>query len=361
RFQNGDLKEGVEGQLQTGVYKDSDNKTVVAAATKEMLYTGHVEEDENVNRFLLISNKKTGEARLVAVDIAVLGPQLDQKTNEDFVDNPAVNTISAEDTLNKEFRSTRMKQKVKRKERLLKVNIDNMKDQLKKTVEGVKINESESFSMLPDENEIKYRPLINRNASTRQQVYSLNDIVPEEILNSLEPEAHRILSSDLEQFSLSPFIKQPLVELQNSSVCDRVEKCELLLYINYLITYFKEPPKNIRRRFIICKSSQNVNSHILDNFSVSLNGVRTKPQSMMDKAIYHILVLSMIAFVYELDIEALARNIVVSIKKLQKMGKILAFSPHGENKNMMVLKVPLPSSSVVFGRNKHGKKTQKNI
>ncbi|RZB66621.1 DNA-directed RNA polymerase I subunit RPA49-like, partial [Asbolus verrucosus] len=339
KFQNSDLREGEETKLQAGVYKKSDNTTIVAAATNEILYTGSInrDDDDSVNRFLLISNKKTGKVRLVPVDIAILAPQLNQKEG-DVVDNANANSLNI---LNKEFGSKRIKRITEQRERL-KMNINDVKEQLEKTVEALEIKESESFSMGPGENDSMYRPHINRDASTKEQVYVLNEIVPENVLNSLEEEAQHVLSSDLEQFDVSPFIKQHLIQLQNSSVASRIEKCELLLYLHYLITFVNKPAKNITKRFIICESSQDVNNHILDNFSVTSNTGRTRPLSMKDKAICHILVLSMIGFDYQLDIETLAKSMKLGIKKLQEMGRILAFSPHGKDKSRMVLKIPLP-------------------
>lgn len=51
------------------------------------------------------------------------------------------------------------------------------------------------------ENTSIYRPKINREASTRDDVYNLEDLVPSHILNTLQSEAISIINTgDISQF-----------------------------------------------------------------------------------------------------------------------------------------------------------------
>lgn len=77
---------------------------------------------------------------------------------------------------------------------------------------------------------------------------------------------------------------------------------------------------------------------------INLYFFRTRPISIRDKTICYILVLAMIAFDYQLDLEQVSKNVKLGVKKLQEMGRVLAFSPHGKNKNSMTLKIPLPAA-----------------
>lgn len=52
-----------------------------------------------------------------------------------------------------------------------------------------------------NENTSIYRPKINRDASTRDDVYNLEDLVASHILSTLEPEAINIINNgDVSQF-----------------------------------------------------------------------------------------------------------------------------------------------------------------
>lgn len=52
-----------------------------------------------------------------------------------------------------------------------------------------------------DGNSSIYRPKINRDSSTRDDVYNLEDLVPSHILNTLQTEAINVINSgDVSQF-----------------------------------------------------------------------------------------------------------------------------------------------------------------
>lgn len=75
----------------------------------------------------------------------------------------------------------------------LQLNVESVKDQLEETVANVELDET--FSLKKDnlENESLYRPPIHRDASAREDVYVLSEIVPVHVLDSLEEEATQIL------------------------------------------------------------------------------------------------------------------------------------------------------------------------
>lgn len=63
---------------------------------------------------------------------------------------------------------------------------------------------------------------------------------------------------------------------------------------------------------------------------------------MKDKTVCYILVLAMICLNYEIECEPLSKALKIGVKKLQELGRILAFSSSGKNSNSMLLKLPLP-------------------
>ena len=151
----------------------------------------------------------------MAVDTAIVTPQCQPKKSSDVTDSSTLNPNNSISQLNKEFGSKKIKRITEQRERL-KMNIEDVQEQLEQTVAGefllcgliflfftsplvgVNFTGSESFVVESAENDSAYRPPINRDASTREQVYVLHDIVPENVLDSLEEEATNALSSDLD-------------------------------------------------------------------------------------------------------------------------------------------------------------------
>lgn len=70
--------------------------------------------------------------------------------------------------------------------------------------------------------------------------------------------------------------------------------------------------------------------------------LRGRPISLRDKTICYILVLAMIAMDFQIDVEALSKSVKVGVKKLHEITRVLAFSSHRKNKDLVILKLPLP-------------------
>jgi hypothetical protein len=328
--------------MPVGLYRKNKKTSIVAAATEDSLYTGSInrEEDKDANNhFLLAFNKKTGKVRLIAVDKTTMTNNFNPTVNNVVESRTIFDFNTSLNNLNKAFGSKKVKRITEQKERL-KMNIDNIKEQLEQTVANIKMNETESIVVESNENDSAYRPTIHRDASTVEQVYILSELVPDFVLDSLEKEANEVLSSDVDSIEMSELIKDKLRELQDSS--GDVNKCKLLLYIGYLMKYVMTPAKYITKRFVVCQSSREVNTHILDNFSVTTSAGRGRPISLRDKTICYILVLAMIAMDFQINVEALSKSVKVGVKKLHEITRVLAFSSHRKNKDLVILKLPLP-------------------
>lgn len=143
------------------------------------------------------------------------------------------------------------------------------------------------------ENTSIYRPKINRDASTRDDVYDLEDLVPHEILDTLQIEAKNIINSgDVTQFgyvyivldilskpilayfnccSFRAFVSSNLGTILRSGISEEqmIRKISIFLYIGYLIKFINTPMKNVTKKFVVCDKSTEVNNHILNTFSIN--------------------------------------------------------------------------------------------
>ncbi|KAG5882580.1 hypothetical protein JTB14_030129 [Gonioctena quinquepunctata] len=195
------------------------------------------------------------------------------------------------------------------------------------------------------ENDSIYRPKINRDASTRDGVYNLEDLVPGYILDTLAPEAGQIMTmGTVEPYNLSPFPASSITKILMSGSEEEIQvrSITIFLYIHYLIKYMITPMKSVTKKFVVCDKSPDVNTHILDNFSVNSQHGRTRPLHIKDKALCFILVLAAIALDYEVDVQILSKDLKIGLKKTLEVSRILAFNASGKDKHVVQLKLPLP-------------------
>ncbi|XP_023014844.2 uncharacterized protein isoform X1 [Leptinotarsa decemlineata] len=195
------------------------------------------------------------------------------------------------------------------------------------------------------ENDSLYRPKINRDASTRDGVYNLEDLVPGYILDTLAPEAGQIMTmGTVDPFNLSPFPASSISKILMADASEEIQvrSITIFLYIHYLIKYMITPMKAVTKKFVACDKSADVNSHILDNFSVNSPHGRTRPLHIKDKALCFILVLAAIALNYEVDVQSLSKDLKIGVKKTLEVSRILAFNASSKDKNVVQLKLPLP-------------------
>ncbi|XP_056639494.1 DNA-directed RNA polymerase I subunit RPA49-like isoform X1 [Diorhabda carinulata] len=197
------------------------------------------------------------------------------------------------------------------------------------------------------ENESIYRPKINRDASSPDGVYNLEDLVEAYILDTLAVEAGKIIEAgSADQFGFCKFVTTNMNKLLTSNISeeDKIRSLTIFLYIHYLIVYIKTPMKSITKKFVVCDKSVDINNHILKVFSeVGANGSRTRPLHMKDKALCYTMILAAIAMEFEVDVELLSKDLKIGMKKVVEVARILAFNMKANNKNIVQLKLPLPA------------------
>lgn len=332
------------------MYKDKRDRFSVAAATENMIYHGPVNRDELFNTFVAIRNKKKNKIRLVAVDHVTLSPLF--KGQEDLLNTTTGTTELTTSELNKQFGSKRIKRQTEQRERM-KMDIENVKEQLEQTVADVKVDVQDMVAPNVDDSDVSYKPPINRNASKVEQVYVLDEIVSPSVLNSLFEEANRILEGENDKsLDTTIFITREIQKLRISTKPDKEDTCQLLLYIDCLIKFLNVQAKTVSTKsYKSCPYSDVVHNDIVNKFTVVSRGGRLRPPVMRDKCMCYILVLSMLACGYTLTLEVLAKELKIGVKKLQEVSRILAFHV---SKEVAILKLPLPApvSNIQKGKRK---------
>nr|XP_023014845.1 DNA-directed RNA polymerase I subunit RPA49-like isoform X2 [Leptinotarsa decemlineata] len=339
-FQNNKLQAGQEATLNSAVYETQDGSKVVGITSDRLLYTGTLSEDEMYNNFILVYNKNKNKIRLIQADHCVVSSS---KISKKVVQTEEISLDKSISELNRQFGSKKARRVTEQRQRL-PTNSDEIKEELEKTVTGLKLDDS-FLDKTVTENDSLYRPKINRDASTRDGVYNLEDLVPGYILDTLAPEAGQIMTmGTVDPFNLSPFPASSISKILMADASEEIQvrSITIFLYIHYLIKYMITPMKAVTKKFVACDKSADVNAHILDNFSVNSPHGRTRPLHIKDKALCFILVLAAIALNYEVDVQSLSKDLKIGVKKTLEVSRILAFNASSKDKNVVQLKLPLP-------------------
>lgn len=240
--------------------------------------------------------------------------------------------------LKKHFGSKKAKRFTEQQERLT-MNFENVKESLENSIANISVPDI-AFQQ-PDENYSIYRPRIDRNASTKEQVYQLSHLIPIEILDTLEKRAIELLESDkIKDFSLTPTVEKSIITLKSSPLDKEtlLKKCKILLFIHCLISFMNTPLKKITKKYNTCDFSSEIDKHIKQNYMVS----GTRPLNMKDKCLCYIIVLYMIAMDYELNLDPLSKDAKVGLNKIKDFSRNLGFSQSSKLKTGITLKIPVP-------------------
>ncbi|XP_056639495.1 DNA-directed RNA polymerase I subunit RPA49-like isoform X2 [Diorhabda sublineata] len=337
-FDNSKVKPESVNTLEAQLYETVLSEKLIAVTSNKLLYTGEVEDDELYHNFIVIHKRDSDQITLFQYDRATVQARFNKKRK--FEISPIKDNAAAE--LNKQFGSKKAKRVTEQRERLT-MNIDAVKQQLEQTVAGLKVDNVEQVV----ENESIYRPKINRDASSPDGVYNLEDLVEAYILDTLAVEAGKIIEAgSADQFGFCKFVTTNMNKLLTSNISeeDKIRSLTIFLYIHYLIVYIKTPMKSITKKFVVCDKSVDINNHILKVFSeVGANGSRTRPLHMKDKALCYTMILAAIAMEFEVDVELLSKDLKIGMKKVVEVARILAFNMKANNKNIVQLKLPLPA------------------
>ena len=353
-FQNGELKDEEAKKMSTGLFYDpKKQKTMVALSNGQIVYRGYKPDTSQdlMRTMLVLHNRKTGKVRLVQVERwqvnAVLGkPIADNKKSADD-ENIA--------TLNKQFGSKKAKRITEQYERM-KINVDSVKEQLEQTVSNVEVDRADLSMQLPENEYITNTalPHCNRDATNVTDVYNAFDIVPESTLKTLYERAAELMNSDVNDFEgKAKFFAWSLKRLKSDP--DNIKKAALLIYIHAVVTWLNMPIRDAKKRHVdVCPSSEQVNAHVMDTYSIQSNTGRLRPSSVKDKAVIHCMILALIICNFVLDIELFATIFThrMGLKKLTDLARIIGALPNKEDKKLVTLKVPLPPPMSVVNKKK---------
>lgn len=350
-FQNGELEDGEAKKMSCGLFYDKKKqKTLLALSNGQIVYKGYKPNaDKELTRTMLVlHNRKTGKVRLVQAERWQVNAVLEKPSIPNDGETPHDKIAM----LNKQFGSKKMKRRTEQYERM-KVNIDSVKEQLEQTVSNVDIDRLDLSTPLPEAEYITNTllPPCNRDATNVKDVYNVYDIVPESKLDTLKEVALEILENGDE--GKSKFFTRTLKYLKSDP--DKVKKAALLIYIQAVATWLEMPIKNAKKRVVdICPYSEEINNYVVNTYSVQSAHGRARPTSMKDKGVIHCIILGLIIFNFELNLDLFATiiNYRIGLKKFKDLARVVGAVPSKDDKNVISLKLPLPAEPAMVKKGK---------
>ncbi|XP_076162805.1 uncharacterized protein LOC143144363 [Ptiloglossa arizonensis] len=353
-FQNGELKDAEAKKMSCGLFYDKKKKkSCLALSNGQIVYRGYKPDTSQdlMRTMLVLHNRETGRVRLVQVERWQVSPVLDKPAIED-------NKTMEDDKiaiLNKQFGSKKVRRRTEQREKL-RINVDSVKEQLEQTVSNVEIDRTDLSMQLPDNEFIMNTalPECNRDAINVKNVYNIYDIIPQDKLETLYKKVSEILNEDSSSLEgKTKFFSRTLKYLWTDP--DNIKKTALLIYIQAVVTWLNMPMKDAKKRGVqVCPDSEEVNSYIMDTYSIESTHGRLRPNSIKDKGVIHCMILALIIYNFELDIELFATIFShrMGVKKLTSLARIIGALPNKEDKKIISLKVPLPPPPSIVKKGK---------
>ncbi|KAL7301711.1 hypothetical protein TKK_0005708 [Trichogramma kaykai] len=332
-FQNGQLKDEETNKMKCQLYNDEDKqKVVLVMSNGQVVYRGHRPdlEKELTYTMLAIHNKKTGKVRLVQAEHWDVAPVLDHHINNNDDEN-----LDKYAELNKKFGSKKTKRRTEQFEKM-KVNIEDIKETLEKTVQDIPIaTEDLEKSAKDDLIDGTILPPCNKDAKQESEIYNIYDIVPKKILKTLSVASVKISESDI--VDKPSFFKKTVEYIKTDPKSEF--KIEMLLYIEAIAKWLNTPVKLARtKNFNACEHSDDVHSYVLQNYS--MNNGRLKPDSLQHKGLLHCMILGLIIWDYKLDMELFHTMFIrTSTKKLFEFAKCIPAVSVTDDKKFVVLRI----------------------
>ncbi|XP_034940522.1 DNA-directed RNA polymerase I subunit RPA49-like [Chelonus insularis] len=340
-FPNGIVKNEQSSKLQCG-YFNKKGENILAVATNKIVYKGYssINEEDKTYTMLGIFNKKTGKVRLINVERWQVSPILDKQLDCSVHLNDDKSVL-----LNKQFGSKKTKRRTIQLGKM-KISIDAVKDQLGKTATNVQINKRDLTQKI--NNQISNNiPPCNRDAQSPTDVYNLYDIIPEEKLKLIIDKVGEISVNNSER---SRFYVDTYQSIVNDSL--KNHKIAVLEFIYGINKWMNMNIRDAKKKSSEISPFPEISNFIIETYSVlSING-RTRPITMRDKGIIHCIILALMINNFKLDLEVFSKcfHSTFGIKKLLELAKIVGAVPLKDDKNVIVLKVPLPPPGNIIPR-----------
>uniref|UniRef100_A0A0B6ZW77 DNA-directed RNA polymerase I subunit RPA49 n=2 Tax=Arion vulgaris TaxID=1028688 RepID=A0A0B6ZW77_9EUPU len=354
-----------EAASKTPSKASSTSRHIVTAKVDGMTYIGKTFGQanrfptENCDYYFGVHDKTTGKIQVISAELCQLEPLIDEKKNDFDADSSKRSYREKHDALSKDFGSGRSQRAVKKR-------IDNkLEDEMVSATTQAVIEsrhtqqqaaESVAVSVMTETSAV---PPHNKDALSPDDVYKLKDLVPPDVLESIN-----FKSEVFNKHTQEDITKWRTEKLYSSFVLDKIENLSLredarrlqsqcLMYLQYLINVFLMKAKDLGKKVPLPGDwPAPVKKYILKTFTLEVvepgkRYQRCVPSRLKDLLLSHILVLCLKLSQFELPLLTLTNDLNLSHKRISTHFTILGCtikkskSPQGLDVYRAVLNVPL--------------------
>ncbi|XP_074099984.1 uncharacterized protein LOC141528046 [Cotesia typhae] len=336
KFQNGKLQNNLVRKMKCGLFYDErEKKPLLGISNNHVVYKGHRPKNQLTYPMLAIHNKKTGNIKLIQAERWLVFPTtkkqlISNKNSEDNQNN----------LLNKEFGSKKVKRRTIQNSKM-QISIDAVQDQLAETVSQIEVDQDDLKVETIDE-KFSSLPPCNRTALVVYEVYNLEDIIPAEKLILMCENCDSLLQN--EETRKAPFFASSLRRIDNDA--KKKTKLAILEFINALSKWISINVREAKKRSSEISAIPEISDYVINTYSMlSANG-RARPVSIRDKAVIHSIILALMVNDFKLDLKSFNEVFTcrLGLRKLTELARIVGTVPSKDNKDVLVLKIPLPSA-----------------
>ncbi|EDW59369.1 uncharacterized protein Polr1E [Drosophila virilis] len=363
-FQNGSL--GASSNFCLVESKNNRNprkRALVMAGVNT--YVGDLQDSEEFDTYICVRNKTTNKATIVPVQQALLSNHIYEKM-EKLENRPMLSKEHATKKLLKEFGGRKASRYVANHEQMM-VNVDVMRKDLDETVQSsVRQNgEDEEDNSLPevDANNAEYLativPKCDKAATKVSEIYDVEDVVPQSLLDRLDEEANSVYSTPLETLPIeSDYLRDCIKRIQDKEVTTKQDilNLKLIIYMDALqslIALRKRQMKHVELSRITEKVENDVRHRFADpNVAKSF----TRTSFSTEKALTHFIVLALlISEKHEVDVNILSRILRTSKDRIIAYAHIVNARPKARS-DMLSLRLPSTVPALTSSRRFQRKK-----
>ncbi|XKL69319.1 hypothetical protein PGB90_007088 [Kerria lacca] len=312
----------------------------IIALKDNNVFLGKRDNSQLCKNFIAVRNKETKAVRWYPVDNFFMKSYQPKKNrNLEIQENEGFKEAAI--NLNKNMGSKKSKTRINMFEKNVR-QFSNIIKPIKKAIKKNNLIVDTEVNLNPTI-AVTYLPPCNRNANIVQDIYKIDDLISEEIMQSLEEYACGIMQTDILKIAadskLSPFFLKGIALYPKNLV-----NVKLLLFVDNLLKFIKEPARVIKSKtHIFCPYSDAINKKILDEFCIiGVNGIRNRPPSMCDKALCYVLTILLILGDFTVDISILSGIVKTTYyNRLPTLMKALGAQSRRNSAVIFTLKLPL--------------------
>ncbi|BES97977.1 A49-like RNA polymerase I associated factor [Nesidiocoris tenuis] len=339
RHLNGEEVSSARCHVLVDPNNDEHSSSVVLASHKAQLYEGTMTKTFCKN-FLLIRNRKTGQARLCPYISTRLVNRLNitsSNASSSDIDGSTLDQVVETFGSKRQKRKFALTQKMRTTKPSDQPSLDHSLVAAEESIKVINQADSSGKNIVAE-----LLPVCDRNANSSEGVYDIKNLLSEAELSELSGPAELFLSEPPTEQSRSEFL---VYDFFNSLGSKRtLQQVQLLLYANSLLSFTRLSPHKINLRSaatVISPHSKITGSKILTNFTTVVGNKRIRTPKHTDKAICHAMIAIILACGLKLNREWFIACLPgCRLQRCISLMNIVGLSPEGNQ--YYSLKFPLP-------------------